>query len=141
MKNVHFESTVRKDGSFTVPAFFVRGLGYLPGEKVTLSVPVDSCGYGCDESVLALDRVCNDEDCEQSYTTEGGDINIPIAVFEDAGLPLGGDISVLVSDGMFVIAAAEKEHQADLTDALSCLMEELGYDPESVEKISSALPF
>jgi hypothetical protein len=141
MKNVHFQSTVKTDGSFTVPAFAARGLGYLHGERVKISIPTDSCGYGCEDSVLALDRVCNDEDCDQSYTTEGGDINIPIEVFEDAGLPLGGDILVLVSDGMFVIAAAEKDHQSDLTDALSCLMEELGYDPENVERISSALPF
>jgi antitoxin component of MazEF toxin-antitoxin module len=75
------------------------------------------------------------------YQSTGSTINIPIAVFEDAGLPLGGDISVLVSDGMFVIAATTAERQTDLTDAFSCLMEELGYDPDHVETISSALPY
>jgi hypothetical protein len=42
---------------------------------------------------------------------------------------------------MMIVAVTEKEHIQDLTDALSCLMEELGFDPESIEKISSALPF
>jgi hypothetical protein len=40
-----------------------------------------------------------------------------------------------------IIAITDDEHQRDLTDELSCFLEELGCDPERVETARAAQPF
>jgi hypothetical protein len=77
----------------------------------------------------------------KAYTAEGDAINIPLKLLENAGIPPDNAISVLSSDGVLIIAAANCGHQRDLTDELGCFLEELGFDPETVETIEPAIPF
>ena len=73
---------------------------------------------------------------QKIYSTQGANLNVPVDWLLDAGLPLGSKLSVLIADGMLILAAAEAEHQRDLTDELSCVMEELGHDPEIIFTVS-----
>ncbi len=121
MNKVYLNATVSDDGSLTIPAFAVRGLGYAPGEDVNLALPTEMCAAVCDDSELLIKRTCGDyDDGGNGYTTEGDDINLPAKLLQDSGVPLGSEISVLASEGMLIIA---------------------GYDPELVQTVSAALPF
>ncbi len=142
MDKVYLSATVNKDGTLTIPAYAVRGLGFLPGRQVDLALPAELCDCACGGSELHLQRMCGQaEDFGGDYTTEGCAINLPEEMLERAGIPLGSDISVLSADGMLLIAVSGDGMQEDLTDELTCFMEELGYDPETVEILEAALPF
>ncbi len=142
MNKVYLNATVSDDGSLTLPAFAVRGLGYAPGEDVNLALPTEMCAAVCDDSELLIKRTCGDyDDGGDGYTTEGDDINLPAKLLQDSGVPLGSEISVLASEGMLIIAVTGDGRQRDLTDELGCFMNELGYDPELVQTVSAALPF
>jgi hypothetical protein len=68
-----------------------------------------------------------------NYTAQGEILNIPEEILLGAGLPQGSELSVLLSDGMLIIAGAHNtERLQSLTDELSCVMEELGYDPDEI---------
>jgi hypothetical protein len=116
MSKVYINATVSKDGSLTIPAFAARGLGYEPGDEVCLALPTDLRSCDCQESELLVTPVCAADEEEVPTRQEAG-------------------VSLLCSDGMMIVAVTEKEHIQDLTDALSCLMEELGFDPETVETV------
>lgn len=140
MSNVYLSATVNPDGSLTVPAFAVRGLGYQPGGEVHLALPTEMCDHACEDSELLIRRVC-DEYSGEGYATEGSGINIPLERLNGADIPAGNEISVLSCSGMLIIAAVSNGLQRDFTDELGCFMAELGYDPESVETVQAALPF
>lgn len=140
MTNVYLTVTVDGDGTLTIPAFAMRGLGYRPGKDVQLALPTEICSADCDDSELLIRRICDDYSGE-GYTTEGDTINIPLELLEATGIKTGSDISVLSSDGMMIIAVTDGERQRDLTDELGCFMAELGHDPECVETLEAALPF
>jgi len=139
MGNVYLTVTVNADGTLTIPAFVVRGLGYQPGAEVGLALPTDICPADCEDSELLIRRVCDDYSGE-GYINEGDVINIPLELMQAAGIQVGSELSVLYAEGMMVIAACDGK-QRDLTDELGCFMAELGYDPESVETVEAALPF
>jgi antitoxin component of MazEF toxin-antitoxin module len=140
MKNVYPTATVNPDGSLTIPAFVVCGLGYPPGGEVRLALPEEMCGHACEDGELPIRRVC-DEYGDGGYTAEGDAINIPLGLLKAAGLKAGSEISVLSSDGMLIIAATGDDSLRDLTDELGCFMAELGHDPESVETLEANVPF
>jgi hypothetical protein len=121
MSKIYLNTAVEKDGSLTIPAFAARGLGYKPGDRVQLTLPVTRAAGG--------------------YTSDGAELNIPARLLRAAFVPAGSDISVLSASGMLIIAAASGGQQRDLTDELSCFMTELGCDPESVETAEAILPF
>ena len=139
MTNVFLCTSVKPDGSLTLPPFAVRGLGYQPGAVVRLTLPTDICAQECEGGGLLVKRVCGDDGSE-GYTTYGGEINIPLALLSGASIPPGNEIIVLSSDGMLIIAAVGEGYQSDLADVLGCLMADLGYDPETVEAVEAALP-
>ena len=140
MNTVYLNSTVNPDGSLTIPAFAIRGLGYQPGEDVHLALPTEMCSSDCGDSKLLIRRVCDDYSGE-GYSVEGDEINIPWKLLHDADILAGSEISILSSNGMLIIAVASDGLQRDLTDELGCFMAELGYDPESVETVKATLPF
>jgi antitoxin component of MazEF toxin-antitoxin module len=72
------------------------------------------------------------------YSSLGTELNIPAALLIGAGLDAGAELSVLSADGMLIIAATEPEHQRELTDELSCFMEELGFDPEEIYSVAES---
>jgi hypothetical protein len=92
----------------------------------------------------------NDKMEIRNYTSLGAELNVPAELIIGAGLSprradaagtsleLGAELSVLTADGMLLIAAAEPGHRRDLTDALSCVMQELGYDPEDIYAVVNA---
>jgi len=140
MNYVHLTATVDKDGSLTIPAFAVRGLGYKPCTTISLALPTETCSADCADSELLIRKVCDNYKGE-GYTTEGEEVNIPLELLQVADICAGGKISVLTSDGMLIIAATSDERQRDLTDELGCFMSELGYEPECIETLTPALPF
>ena len=140
VNNAYTSAIVNEEGTITIPAFIARGYGYLPGDEVPLVLPTDCCTQNCEESGLLIKQICGDCDSD-GYTTDGDDINIPLWMLGETGIPVGSEISVLRSDGMLIIAAISGGHQRDLTDELGCFMTEIGHDPEIVETIEAALPF
>jgi bifunctional DNA-binding transcriptional regulator/antitoxin component of YhaV-PrlF toxin-antitoxin module len=140
---MYLRVTADADGRLTLPAFAARSMGFAPGEAARIVLWMDG-GAG---SQCAMARVREDgaetvmEPCGKerggSYTTQGGIINIPVKLLDDAGISARSDISVLSSEGIVLIAAADSEHQRDLTDELSCFLEEFGYDPERVDAAQS----
>ena len=132
MTNAYITVTVNDNGTLSIPAFAVRGLGYQPGAAVSLALPTEICSAECEASALLIRRVCDDYSGE-GYTTENNMINLPLELLEAADIETGSAISVLSSDGMMIIAVTSGDIQRDLTDELGCFMAELGYDPESVE--------
>ena len=46
MSKIHTTVRVGVDGSLTLPAFFMRGMGYEPGEEVPITTPANQ--YICD---------------------------------------------------------------------------------------------
>jgi hypothetical protein len=137
MSNVYLSATVNKDGSLTIPAFAVRGLGYKKGDEVSLAVPTENCACRCADSELLIARVCDER---TGYTTDGDELSIPAALLQNAGIPLDNAFSVLSAEGVLVIAAAANGLQRDFTDEIGCFLEELGYDPDTVETVNP-LPF
>jgi antitoxin component of MazEF toxin-antitoxin module len=73
---------------------------------------------------------------QQTYSSLGAELNIPAELLIEAGLELGTEVSVIIADGVLVISAAEPDLQRSLTDELSCIMEELGYDPEQIYTVT-----
>jgi hypothetical protein len=73
----------------------------------------------------------------RTYTSLGAELNIPAEMIIGAALELDAELSVLSANGMLLIASAERERQRDLTDALSCFMEEIGYDPEEIYSVTA----
>jgi hypothetical protein len=67
----------------------------------------------------------------KTYSTNNGELNIASELLISAGVTPGSDISVLVPNGMLIIVAAE-DIQSEITDELTCFMEEIGYDPEVI---------
>jgi bifunctional DNA-binding transcriptional regulator/antitoxin component of YhaV-PrlF toxin-antitoxin module len=130
MNNVYLTAAVNKNGALTIPAFAVRGMGYEPGDKVNINIPLGGCPSKCEDSELLLSRGCGAAD---NYTTDGEDVNIPARFLAGAGIAPGSEISVLSADGALVIAAAANGMQRDFTDEIGCFLEELGYDPETVD--------
>jgi hypothetical protein len=78
---------------------------------------------------------------QKNYTVEGHQINIPAKLLAGAGISPENGLSVLSSDGVLIIVAASRGYQRDLTDELGCFLEELGYDPETVETVEPVIPF
>jgi antitoxin component of MazEF toxin-antitoxin module len=66
------------------------------------------------------------------FNTLGEEVNIPAKLLEAAGLELGVKLSVLISGKTLILATTEEDYQRDLTDELSCLMEEIGLDPDYI---------
>jgi hypothetical protein len=133
--------TADADGRLTLPAFAARGMDCAPGEtvKIKLNLAADTGEDGKPPSEQAA-RVRGEYGAD-GYTVSGGVINLPIKLLNDAGIPLGNEISVLSSDGVLIVAAANGGRQRDLTDELGCFMAELGCDPECVETVEVTLPF
>ena len=128
MDNVYFMEKVKEDGSLTIPAFAMRGMGYEPGESVGLVLPVKQpdCGFGCDDDQLFIARGCSDAYCT-GYTTEGSDVNIPIKLFGDARVPISTPFHIMAGDGALVLVAGSGDC-TDLAEEIHCLLEELGID-------------
>jgi hypothetical protein len=132
MKNLYLTTAVDPDGSLTLPAIATRTLGCAPGDEVRFAIPDNGCPDHDPESSQTLPRNRRDGDSNR-YTTDGENLNIPASRLAVAGIPPGSEISVLAADGALVIAAAANGLQRDLTDELSCFLQELGYDPETVD--------
>jgi hypothetical protein len=143
MCKAYLSAVVNGDGSLTIPAFAVRGMGYAPGDEVGLAIPTETCAAACGGSGLLIRRVCGSfQGGGNGYTTEGDEINLPEKLLTGCGVPLGSEISVLSADGMLIIAVTgDDERQCDLTDELGCFMEELGFDPELVQTVPALMPF
>lgn len=126
MANVYFSATVGTDGSLTIPAFAMRGLGLEPGDEVGLAVPLDlpACGFDCACDELFLSRCCADIVCG-GYTTEGDTANIPSRLFARADIPIGGSVYAMAGDGALVLVASS-EDGADLSAEIYEFLGELG---------------
>ena len=48
MSKIHTTVRVGVDGSLTLPAFFMRGMGYEPGEEVPITTPANQYICDCD---------------------------------------------------------------------------------------------
>ena len=130
MNRVYIGGTVNDDGSLTIPAFAVRGLGYEPEDEINLTMPVQQCICDCEESELFLSRCCGEAECS-GYTSDDDELNIPANLLCEAALPAGIDISVLAADGVLLIVAAKDELE-DLPQELQCFLHELGVYPVSM---------
>ena len=124
MNKVYLSATVNEDGTLTIPAFAVRGLGYEPGDEVNMTLPVQQCICDCEDNELFLSRCCGEAECS-GYTCDGDELNIPPQILCEAGIPVGANVTVLSADGALVIIAAEDELE-DLPLELRCFLSELG---------------
>lgn len=130
MNKVYLSATVNEDGSLTIPAFAVRGLGYKPEEEINLTLPVKHCLCDCEENELFLSRCCGESECG-GYRSDGDELNIPARLLCEAAIPTGSNISVLAAKGALLVIAAEDELE-DLPLELSCFLGELGISPLSM---------
>lgn len=132
MENVYFDMCVSGDGSASIPAFAVRGLGYRPGDTVTLAVPVDQpdCDTECGSDELLLSRACGEIFCA-GYSSDGADVNIPARLFVKAGIPFGTKVQVMAGDNALVLVAGTRDCE-DLACEIDCLLGELGIDAPCV---------
>lgn len=132
MNKVYLNATVSEDGSLTLPAFAVRGLGYEPEEDVNLTLPVHHCLCDCEDNELFLSRCCGEAECS-GYRSDSDELNIPAQLMCEAAIPTGTDITVLAADGALLIIAAENELE-DLPLELSCFLGELGISTLSLQR-------
>lgn len=130
MNKIRMNAAVNEDGSLTIPAFAVRGLGYEPEEEVSLTIPTNQYICDCPENELFVGRVCGESACS-GYTSDSDDLNIPARLLADASIPMGEDVSVLVAEGALLIVATEKVLE-DLPVELCCLLNELGISPLTI---------
>ncbi len=133
MNKVYLSATVNEDGSLTIPAFAVRGLGYEPEEEVSLTLPVHPCLCDCEDNELFLARCCGEAECS-GYTSNGGELNLPPQLLCEAGISTGTDVTILSADGALLIIAAENELE-DLPLELRCFLEELGISTLSFQRV------
>lgn len=70
MSKIHTTVRVGVDGSLTLPAFFMRGMGYEPGEEVPITTPANQYICDCDANRLLVTRTCDDAECT-GYTSSG----------------------------------------------------------------------
>ena len=124
MSKVYFGATVNENGTLTIPAFAVRGLGYVPGDDVNLTLPATPCLCDCEDNELFLSRCCAEAACS-GYTSDSDELNIPARMLCEVSIPTGTNVSVLTADGALLIIAAE-ESLEDLPLELTCLLGELG---------------
>lgn len=130
MNEMHMKATVNEDGTLTIPAFAVRGLGYEPGNQISIIVPTNQYLCDCPENELFIGRVCGDASCS-GYTSDSDDLNIPARLLADASIPMGEDVTVLVAEGALLIVATE-ELLDELPVELCCLLNDLGISPQTV---------
>ena len=76
MSKIHTTVRVGVDGSLTLPAFFMRGMGYEPGEEVPITTPANQYICDCDANRLLVTRTCDDAECT-GYTSSGMELNLP----------------------------------------------------------------
>ena len=124
MNKIYLNGTVSEDGTLTIPAFAVRGLGYEPEDNVNLTLPVNQCLCDCTESEVFISRCCGDADCG-GYTSDGDELNIPQSLLCEAAIPNCSDISIITANGLLLIISATDELE-DLTQEMSCFLGELG---------------
>ena len=79
MSKIHTTVRVGVDGSLTLPAFFMRGMGYEPGEEVPITTPANQYICDCDANRLLVTRTCDDAECT-GYTSSGMELNLPAAL-------------------------------------------------------------
>lgn len=128
--NVYVTATVNDDGTMSIPAFAVRGLGYTPGEQVNAAIPVRQCICECEDNELFISRCCPEAECA-GYRSDGDDLNIPARLLCDANIAAGTDIAILAAEGALVLMAVEDALE-DLPVELCCLLNELGISPMAV---------
>ena len=115
MSKIHTTVRVGVDGSLTLPAFFMRGMGYEPGEEVPITTPANQYICDCDANRLLVTRTCDDAECT-GYTSSGMELNLPAA---------------LLSDGALIIVPSTEELR-ELSVELCCLLNELGISPLTI---------
>lgn len=76
MSKIHTTVRVGVDGSLTLPAFFMRGMGYEPGEEVPITTPANQYICDCDANRLLVTRTCDDAECT-GYTSSGNSASAP----------------------------------------------------------------
>lgn len=86
MSKIHTTVRVGVDGSLTLPAFFMRGMGYEPGEEVPITTPANQYICDCDANRLLVTRTCDDAECT-GYTSSGMELNLPAALLSEASMP------------------------------------------------------
>ena len=94
MSKIHTTVRVGVDGSLTLPAFFMRGMGYEPGEEVPITTPANQYICDCDANRLLVTRTCDDAECT-GYTSSGMELNLPAALLSEASIPVGEEVAVL----------------------------------------------
>ena len=94
MSKIHTTVRVGVDGSLTLPAFFMRGMGYEPGEEVPITTPANQYICDCDANSLLVTRACDDAECT-GYTSSGMELNLPAALLSEASIPVGEEVAVL----------------------------------------------
>lgn len=130
MSKVYLSTTVNDDGSMNIPNFAVRGLGYKPGDKVNITLPVAQSICECNASELFLSRCCAESECS-GYTSDSEELNIPTQLLCDAMVPVGSRISIISADQTLVIVVTE-EASEELAMELSCCLDELGIITASI---------
>ena len=131
MSKVYFSATVNQDGSLTVPAFAMRGMGHSPEDTVHIATPtnIPDCGFECFTDELFIGRCCSDTICS-GYTSDGEDVNIPAKLFADAGVPAGSEVTILAGDGALVLVAGTGD-AAGLPEAITELLVDLGLEVDT----------
>ena len=127
MSKIHTTVRVGVDGSLTLPAFFMRGMGYEPGEEVPITTPANQYICDCDANRLLVTRTCDDAECT-GYTSSGMELNLPAALLSEASIPVGEEVAVLAADGALIIVPSTEELR-ELSVELCCLLNELGISP------------
>ena len=108
MSKIHTTVRVGVDGSLTLPAFFMRGMGYEPGEEVPITTPANQYICDCDANRLLVTRTCDDAECT-GYTSSGMELNLPAALLSEASIPVGEEVAVLAADGALIIVPSTEE--------------------------------
>ena len=132
MNKVYLSASVNDDGTITIPAFAVRGLGYEPEDNVNLALPVTQTLCDCKDNELFLSRCCGEPECS-GYTSDSDELNIPTKLLCEAAIPTGSGISVLAADGALLVIATEKSLE-DLPLELTCFLGELGISINSLRR-------
>lgn len=127
MEQVFFNETVHPDGTLSLPAFAMRGLGYEPGDEVTVTIPTSQYLCDCLHNQLFIGRICSDTSCLE-YTCNGEKLNIPASFLAKAAIPMDGNITVLAADGALLIVATE-EMLEELPIELCSVLNDLGISP------------
>ena len=130
MSKIHTTVRVGVDGSLTLPAFFMSGMGYEPGEEVPITTPANQYICDCDANRLLVTRTCDDAECT-GYTSSGMELNLPAALLSEASIPVGEEVAVLAADGALIIVPSTEELR-ELSVELCCLLNELGISPLTI---------